>query len=175
MNFAIFDDDFALEKANYIKEIKKLEKQAISDEYKLEWKDFVKIHLTDTRNFYLLQTALKIINNLKEKLDYDTAVFSSLSFMPDQTFLETTIMLVVRFSNFENDFAKHFNVDVTSILKAKKEYKNKQKESKETKNKTFSEVKPQIIKAEKKLISLKSKKLVPVEFHLKNITKKNKK
>lgn len=164
MNFAIFDEDFELDKPNYIEEISALEKNLISEGYINQWQDFVKKHLTDTRNYFLLKTALKIMQNLKKQEDFDTAVFSSLSFMPDQGFIHTAIMLVVRFSDIGQELAKHFNVDVADIIEAKKAEKNDLEQAKKLAEKkaNVNQIKKEeevvfgVIPEERKLFSSKS-------------------
>lgn len=133
MNFEIFDDEFDEEKSGYKKEINILGKNLISKEKKDDWKKFVSLSLTNTRNYYLIITALKIMQNLNENMTFDSAYFKALSFMPDMSFFNTVVMIVCAYHEKGVAFANYFNVEPTKInmkktqKKADKKYSTLQK------------------------------------------------
>jgi hypothetical protein len=140
VNFEIFDDDFQIDKAAYLEELSNLAAETIENQLQETWKSFTKQMLTNTRNYYLLKTALKIMQNLNKTMDNDSAVFNALSFMPDKTFIETTIMIIAKYHSKGKELANHFNVDVSEIKKAEsKEKPDKAKQKEENKQENLKE------------------------------------
>lgn len=122
MNFKIFDDEFDENKGQYLEEIKNLSKGVIIVEKQKEWETFVNKVLTNTRNYYILTYALKVMHNLEKKNDFDNlddfynkALLSAMSFMPDKTFVETSIMIVAKFNKNGKLLAENQNVDVDAL------------------------------------------------------------
>lgn len=127
MNFKIFDDEFDENKSQYLEEVKNLSKGVILVEKQGEWETFVNKVLKNTRNYYILTYALKVMHNLEKKntfgnLDdfYNNALLSAMSFMPDKTFVETSIMIVAKFNKNGNALAENQNVDVDTLCKKAK-------------------------------------------------------
>lgn len=120
MNFEIFDDEFEQEKEGYNQEIKNLSKNLIESSKKTKWNKFVESNLVSTRNYYLITTALKVMKNINQGQDYDSALMTSLSFMPDFTFLETTIILVAKFHPKGEEFATYHKIDISKYIEEEK-------------------------------------------------------
>lgn len=139
MNFKIFDDEFDENKKEYLQEITKLQKRTISVTKKDVWENFVNKVLVDTRSYYILIYALKVMINLDDKnlaqtdKFYDNALVQAMSFMPDKEFMETAILIVAKFHKEGINLAKSQNVDIISLLKQAKENVEAQKVQK-TKN-----------------------------------------
>lgn len=127
MNFKIFDDEFDENKGHYLEEIKNLSKGVIIVEKQKEWETFVNKVLTNTRNYYILTYALKVMHNLEKKNNFDNlddfynnVLLSAMSFMPDKTFVETSIMIVAKFNKNGKLLAENQNVDVDTLCKKAK-------------------------------------------------------
>ena len=138
MNFKIFDDEFDENKIQYLEEINKLSKGVIIVEKQKDWDIFVKNVLKNTRNYYILTYALKVMHNLEKENNFDNfddfynnVLLSAMSFMPDKTFVETSIMIVAKFNKNGKLLAENQNVDVDALcqkakIQAKKEKMQRQ-------------------------------------------------
>lgn len=138
MNFKIFDDEFDENKQQYLSEISVLSKGVIIVEKQKEWVSFVNKVLTNTRNYYILTFALKVMHNLQNKNNFDNlndfynnALISAMTFMPDKTFVETAIMVVAKFNKNGKALAENQNVDVDTLcqnakIQAKREQMQRQ-------------------------------------------------
>lgn len=147
MNFEIFDDEFEQEQFEYLKEIYALSDELISKAQRGKWNLFVSTTLKNTRNYYILITALKVMQNLNEGKNYDSAVFEALSFMPDQTFIETVVTIVGVYHKNGEILAKHYNIDLSLY---KKEEKDKKASSSEKTQKVTAEKNENITEESKK-------------------------
>lgn len=131
MNFKIFDDEFEDKKQNYLQEIENLSKNVITPEKKKQWNDFVNKVLVDTRSYYILIYALKVMQNLENQKNFsnadeyfNNALINAMMFMPDKTFIETAILIVSKFHRLGMELAKNQNVDIDLLFKdAKKQEK----------------------------------------------------
>ena len=137
MNFKIFDDDFDVNKKQYYDEILQMQKSVIDKDKQKEFINFVDKVLVDTRSYYILIFALKVMKNLNKinpatanKQIYDYCLVNALSFMPDKTFIETGIMIVAKFHKLGNAFAQCQEVDVELLINKAKELAKKESQKK---------------------------------------------
>lgn len=131
MKFELFDDEFEQQKPEYLRTIYQMADELIEKEKRGEWNLFVSRVLNKTRNYYILETALKVMKNLNGGMDLDTCIFKSVSFMPDQSFVEMVVAIVAKYHKIGEHFAKHYNVDMGQFKSVKQE---KFDEDKDTKN-----------------------------------------
>lgn len=134
MRFDIFDEDFEEDLPKYKIEIEKLSSKLIAPEDKFVWDVFVKKTLTNTRNYYIIITSLKTMNNLQASSNFDVALFSSLSFMVDPSFIEMVASIVGKFHAKGLEFARHFGVDAQNLIKHKEREKAKKRKTIKRKN-----------------------------------------
>ena len=112
MKFELFDDEFEQEKPEYLKTIYKMADELIEKEKRGEWNLFVSRALINTRSFYIIETALKVMKNLNGGMSLDSCIFKSVSFMPDQSFVEMVVAIVSKYHKIGEEFAKHYSVDL---------------------------------------------------------------
>ena len=113
MNFELFDDEFEQEKTNYLKEIYHVADELIETEKRGNWNLFVSRALINTRSFYIIKTALKVMSNLNAGQNYDNSFYNALSFMPDQSFANMVIAIVSKYHKDGNEFSNHYHMDIT--------------------------------------------------------------
>jgi hypothetical protein len=119
MNFELFDDDFEKDKFLYLKEIYDLSDKQINPSFRGDWNSFVASTMVSTRAYYIIVTALKVMQNLAKTTDFDNCVFNALPFMPDQEFVETVVLVVAKYHEKGIELAKHFGVDTSKVGKPK--------------------------------------------------------
>lgn len=125
MRFDIFDEDFEEDLPKYQTEIEEFANKLIAKEDKFVWDAFVKKTLTNTRNYYIIITSLKVMKNLQSVSNFDVALFSALSFMVDPSFIQMVASIVGKFHSKGLEFARHFGVDAQSLVKHKEREKAK--------------------------------------------------
>lgn len=130
MNFEIYDDEFKEEKPEYVKTIYKLSNELIEKEKRKDWDLFVSRALTNTRSYYIIETALKVMQNLNKKQDYDESFFNALGFMPDQSFVEMVVAIVSKYHKVGYDYAKHYNIDMKPFEQKPEDKSQEEKEDK---------------------------------------------
>lgn len=121
MKFEMFDDDFEQDKFDYLKEIYALSDQLIDKKIRGDWNLFVSGTMVSTRTYFIIITALKVMKNLNQGLDFDTCVFQALPFMPDQGFVETVVLVVAKYHAQGKALAEHFHLDASHLSQPKLE------------------------------------------------------
>ena len=131
MNFKIYDDEFNDNKKEYLSEISRLKTLALPKEKIDEWDKFVNKTLVDTRSYYILVFSLNVMINLNnrnkflgnEKDFYNSCLLKAMTFLPDKTFIETSIMIIEKYHRLGKCLAQSQGVDTLELYKQLKDVK----------------------------------------------------